>query len=117
MTDDKPQPQVWVKVAEAHALKTIMGLVLVVCSGLSLVILTLGAVWPTFTDREVTDISQSYLTLLGTNLGVIFGGIIGFLSGEAVTKKKNGETISEGDMTLRVDQPPPSNPVETPPAP
>lgn len=102
MADD---PQIWVKVVQSHALKTYMGLVLVVCSGVSLVLLTIGAVWPTFTDASVTDISQSYLTLLGTNLGVIFGGIIGFLSGENVAKKKNGEALPESDITLHVEEP------------
>jgi len=107
----KPKPQLWVKVVANHSIKTYMGLVLAVCSGLSLVVIACGAVWNTVANPAVTDLSEGFLTLLGTSLGTIFGGIIGYLSGQQFTNPETGEKLSEGDIALRIDEPP-----EDPPA-
>ena len=97
------RPEMWVKVVEAHAAKTWIGIILATSAGISLVSVAVGAVWNTIANPEVTDLSANFMTLLGTSMGTLFGGLVGFISGQAFSKKNgHGEVIPESDMTLHV---------------
>jgi hypothetical protein len=101
----KPEPPaIWVRVIQTHALKAWMGLTLAVCAGLSLVIISGGAVWNTVANPDVKDLSEGFLTLLGTSLGTVFGGIIGYLSAQNAVNKESGDAINDGDLTLQVPE-------------
>lgn len=119
MTDEKPeQPKIWVKVVEAHAMKTWIGVILATSAGISLVAVAVGAVANTVFNNEVSDLSANFMTLLGSSMGTLFGGLVGFISGQAVERKngKDGDSsapIAESDMTLHVKdhtEPPPEPP-------
>ena len=102
MTGPEP-PKIWVRVVEAHAIRTWVALVLSVSAGVSLVALVIGAVWNTVANPEVTDLSANFMTVISGSLGVIFGGLAGFLGGQALEKKADdGTPPSPLDTTLEL---------------
>ena len=103
MAQPNEQPKIWVKVVEAHAVRTWVALILTTFAGLSLLTLTAGAVWNTLTNPEVTDLSANFMTVISGALGVIFGGLSGFLGNQALQDKKNGAPLGDENITLHVD--------------
>ena len=103
---DKDQPKIWVKVVEAHAVRTWVAVILTFFAGLSLFVLTAGAVWNTIANPEVTDLSANFMTVISGALGVIFGGLSGFLGNQALQDKNTGETVAgDENMTLHIEDP------------
>jgi hypothetical protein len=84
------QPKIWVRVVEAHAIRTWVALILAASAGISLIALVVGAVWNTIANPEVTDLSANFMTVISGSLGVIFGGLAGFLGGKAFEENKGG---------------------------
>jgi hypothetical protein len=106
MTNEEKQPKIWVKVVEAHAVRTWVAVILTTFAGLSLLVLTAGAVWNTITNPEVTDLSANFMTVISGALGVIFGGLSGFLGNQALSDKQTGQKVmGDEDITLHVDDP------------
>jgi hypothetical protein len=96
------QPKIWVRVVEAHAIRTWVALILATSAGVSLVALVVGAVWNTVANPEVTDLSANFMTVISGSLGVIFGGLSGFLGGQAMQQGKNGGPAAP-DIALEVE--------------
>ena len=106
MTKEPEQPKIWVKVVEAHAVRTWVAVILTTFAGLSLLTLTAGAVWNTVANPEVTDLSANFMTVISGALGVIFGALSGFLGNQALQDKQTGKDVaSDSDMTLHVENP------------
>lgn len=104
MARDPNQPAIWVKVVEAHAVRTYVAIILTTFAGLSLLTLTIGAVWNTVSNPTVTDLSANFMTVISGALGVIFGGLSGFLGNQALTEKKNGQRpLGDDQITLHID--------------
>ena len=105
------QPKIWVRVVEAHAIRTWVALILASSAGISLITLVVGAVWNTVANPEVTDLSANFMTVISGSLGVIFGGLAGFLGGKAFEENKGGPPDKlDTTMGLQVDdrsKPPP----------
>lgn len=97
------QPKIWVKVVEAHATRTWVAIILTTFAGLSLLVLVIGAVWNTVANPEVTDLSANFMTVISGALGVIFGGLSGFLGNQALQDKKGDPVLGDDSMTLHVD--------------
>ena len=103
---DPEQPKIWVKVVEAHAVRTWVAVILTTFAGMSLLTITVGAVWNVIANPEVTDLSANFMTVISGALGVIFGGLSGFLGNQALQDKKTGENVASDDhMTLHVEPP------------
>ena len=64
MADEQQQPRIWVKVVEAHAVRTWVAIILTTFAGLSLLTITVGAVWNTLANPEVTDLSANFMTVI-----------------------------------------------------
>lgn len=112
MPGEKDQPKIWVKVVEAHAVRTWVAVILTTFAGLSLFVLTAGAVWNTIANPEVTDLSANFMTVISGALGVIFGALSGFLGNQALQDKQTGKDVaSDSDMTLHVENPEPEEPL------
>jgi hypothetical protein len=97
------QLKIWVKVVEAHAVRTWVAIILTTFAGLSLLILTAGAVWNTIANPEITDLSANFMTVISGALGVIFGALSGFLGNQALTDKGGAGPLSDDQITLEVD--------------
>lgn len=111
------QPKIWVRVVEAHAIRTWVALILAGSAGVSLVALVVGAVWNTVANPEVTDLSANFMTVISGSLGVIFGGLAGFLGGQQLEKQNtdDGKPPSPLDTTMELgiddqSKPPGENP-------
>jgi hypothetical protein len=103
MPEEQPQqPKMWVRVVEAHATRTWVAIILTTFAGLSLLTITVGAVWNVIANPEVTDLSANFMTVISGALGVIFGGLSGFLGNQALQDKKDGVPGDE-NITLHVE--------------
>ena len=105
--NDESKPKLWVRVVEAHATRTYIALILAVSAGLSLIILTAGAVWNTVANPEITDISANFMTAISGPLGAIFAGLTGYLGYQQGSQSQAaaGKPLHDGEIVFDVDPP------------
>lgn len=58
-----------------------VALILAVCAGLSILALTLAALFDALSDPEQAGLSQEYMSLLTGTLGVLVGALAGYVGG------------------------------------
>lgn len=103
------QPRLWVRVVEAHAVRTWVALILAISAGLSIVILVTAGVVNVIANAAVTDLSSNFTAAISSTLGVLVGALatyVGNAPGPTSTRGSAEEFPKDDQLVLDLEQPP-----------